>query len=97
VRYLYSARLAPIGKPVNVPFEDGTPSFVTFEADTFELERKSKTKPEIWIDHRRDLRIGKVGAMYTDLRREWWCCDFMLDRDVRTTSSSRLVSPSRLA
>ena len=80
-RYIYSAKLVPIGKPVNIPFEnDGTLGISTFTDKSFEIERTSKTKPEIWVDHDRDLRIGKIGMLYT--QREWWCCDFWLDREV---------------
>ena len=66
----------PLGVPVRIPFEDGGPQELsTFTDSSFELERTSKTKPEIWVDHDRALRIGNVAALYTNL--DWWCCDFM--------------------
>ena len=85
-RYLYSARLVPIGKPVRMQFNDGSPpELMTFTDESFEIERTSKTKPAICIDHNKDLRIGRVGLLYTDggpSSPRWWCADFMLDVDV---------------
>lgn len=81
MRCIYSARLVPIGKPVRIPAEDGgTPIVSTFTDKSFEIDRRSKTKPEVWMNHERALRIGHVAMLYT--QRDWWCCDFMLDRDV---------------
>jgi hypothetical protein len=83
-RYLYSARLVPIGKPVRIPFvvDDRPPKVSTFTADTFELERTAKTKPPVLANHDRNLEIGRVVQLYTDMDREWWCAHFTLDRDV---------------
>jgi hypothetical protein len=78
-RYIYTAKLLPIGKPVKIPCEDGGPCVSTFNDTSFEIERTSKTKPEIWVNHDRDLRIGNVAMLYT--HRDWWMCDFMPDRD----------------
>jgi len=80
-RYIYSARLVPIGKPVRIPFEDGSPPEPeTFTDESFEIERTSKTKPAIWLEHDKGLRIGQAVVLY---RHEgWWCADFALDADV---------------
>ena len=79
--YIYTARLVPLGKPVRIPVEDGGPvGRLDVHDKSFEIERTSKTKPEIWVDHDRALRIGNVAMLYTS--RDWWCCDFMLDRDI---------------
>jgi len=79
-RYIYTAKLVPIGKPVRIPFQDGSPTELsTFTDKSFELERTAKTKPEVWINHDRNLRVGKVAALYR--HRDWIWCDFMLDRD----------------
>ena len=79
-RYIYTAKLVPIGVPVRIPSEDDGSCVSTFDDKSFEIERTSKTKPEIWIDHDRELRIGKVVMLYT--HGDWICCDFHLDRDV---------------
>jgi hypothetical protein len=82
-RYVYSARLVPVGSPVRIPFLEGGGSKVsTFTADAFDLERTAKTKPPVWINHDPELAIGRVVQLYTDADREWWCAHFMLDRDV---------------
>ena len=80
-RYLYSARLVPIEKPVCVPFVDGSPpELSTFTDESFEVERTSKTKPPIYVNHDKGLQIGRVGLLSRD--GGWWCADFMLDADV---------------
>ncbi len=93
-RYIYEAKLLPIGEPVRIPFDDGTPcaETLTFNDKSFEIERTSKTKPEIWLNHSRDLRIGKVAMLYTS-REGWWCCDFVLDRDVPDDLEFELGQP----
>lgn len=81
MRYVYTARLVPIGVPVRIPVEDGSaPELQTFTDWSFEIERTSRTKPEIWIDHDRSLRIGRVGMLYR--HAEWWSADFLLDAEV---------------
>jgi hypothetical protein len=80
-RYIYTAKLVPIGKPVNIPDQETRqPCISTFDDKSFEIERTSKSKPEVWVDHDRNLRVGKVGALY--VQRGWHWCDFQLDRDV---------------
>jgi hypothetical protein len=80
-RHIYTARLLPIGRAVRIPdADDATRRTYTFNNRSFEIERTSKTKPEVWIDHDPALRIGNVGMLYT--QRDWWCCDFTLHRDV---------------
>ncbi|HEX5585417.1 hypothetical protein [Gaiella sp.] len=79
-RYIYTAKLLPIGKPVNIPYEDGGRCISTFHDKSFEVERTAKTKPEVWVNHDRDLRIGNVAMLYT--HRDWWMCEFMLSREV---------------
>ena len=79
MRYFYTARLLPIGKRVNIPDEKtGKPYFTTFNDKSFEIERTSKTKPEIWVNHNQAVRVGQVVMLYVS-RAGWWECDFMLD------------------
>jgi len=81
-RYLYSARLVPIGKPVRIPFveNDRPPELTTFDDSSFELERTSKTKPPVCLNHDKNLQIGRVGVLTRD--GGWWCADFLLDADI---------------
>jgi hypothetical protein len=77
-RYIYTAKLVPIGKAVKIPCEDGGPCVSTFNDKSLEIERTSKTKPEIWVGHDQNLRIGNIAVLYT--HQDWWMCDFGLDR-----------------
>jgi hypothetical protein len=80
-RYLYTAKLAPIGKPVRIPTEDGGTTrwkTYTFTNDSFKIERESRRKPEVWVDHDRALRIGQVLALYVS-RDQWLCADFHIN------------------
>jgi hypothetical protein len=80
-RWLYEARLVPIGTPVNIPDANTRqPNITTFHERSFEIERTSKTKPEIWVDHDPDIRVGKVWLLYTS--RSWWMCDMALDPEL---------------
>ena len=81
-RYLYSARLVPIGKPVRIPFveNDRPPELTTFDDSSFELERTAKTKPPVCLNHDKNLQIGRVGVLTRD--GGWWCADFLLDADI---------------
>lgn len=44
-RYLYTARLVPIGGRVNIPKLDGTPWYTSFHNRSFDLERESRPLP----------------------------------------------------
>ena len=82
-RHIYETRLVPLGKPVSIPVVgDGTSRLMTltFNDKSFELERTARTKPEVWVNHDRALRIGQVAMLYTS--REFWCCDWLPDRDI---------------
>jgi hypothetical protein len=82
-RYLYSARLVPIGTPVRIPYLVGGGSKVsTFTAEDFAIERTAKTKPPVWVAHDRNLGIGRIVQLYTDAGREWWCACFAMAREV---------------
>jgi hypothetical protein len=90
-RYLYSARLVPVGKPVRIPFEDGSAGeLATFDDQAFKVERASKAKPEIWVNHDKALRIGEVILLYR--QDGWWCCDFAVP-DVRDGISFEVGQP----
>jgi hypothetical protein len=70
-----------MGKPVRIPTEDGGTTrwkTYTFDHNSFKIERTSKTKPEVWVDHDRALRIGQVLALYVS-RDQWICADFHIN------------------
>ena len=72
MRYIYSDRLVPIGKSARIPAEDdGAPIVSTFNDKSFEIERTSKTKPEIWVNHNRAVKVGNV-VMLSVKRAGWW-------------------------
>jgi hypothetical protein len=84
-RYIYEAKLLPIGEPVRIPVNEAEPrrwETSTFDDKAFEIERTAKTKPEVWVNHNRALRIGQVVMLYVSRREGWWCAEFVLDRDV---------------
>ena len=92
-RFLYSARLVPMGRPVNIPNEDGTPSFETFHDKSFELDRKAKTKPDVCLNHDRAMVIGKLAMLYTS---DNWCAATSCSRR-SPPASGKYVSPCRSA
>jgi len=63
-RFIYIARLVPIGKPVNIPEENGTPCYTTFEPNTFETARKSRQQIPICVGHDRNCTVGAVQMLY---------------------------------
>ena len=71
-RWMYEARLVPIGVPVRLPDAEtrvlGAPE--TFHDKSFEIERTAKTKPEIWCNHDRGVKVGNVWMLYVS--RGWW-------------------------
>ena len=81
MRYFYSARLVPIGQPVRIPDEKpGRASVSEFHDKSFEIERASKTKPEVWVNHDRAVKVGKV--MMLSVNRGWREADFLLDPEL---------------
>ena len=79
--YLYRARLVPIGQPVRIPDPDtGRTSLHQFDDKSFEIERTSKAKPGVWVNHDRALNVGKVETLA--VRQGWWIADLVLDPDV---------------
>jgi hypothetical protein len=65
-RYLYSARLVPLGAKVRG---------VTYDARAF----STLTRPiNVCVNHDRELVVGEVGVLYHD-REGWHCCDFTID------------------
>jgi hypothetical protein len=67
--------------PVRIPVVRGSGSEVsTFTDESFEIERTSKTKPPVCLNHDKNLRVGRTAMLYR--HAGWWCADFVLDDDV---------------
>ena len=83
-RYIYTARLVPLGRAVRIPDADEPTrrDVYEFTTESFTLERTSKGRVRIpvLVDHDPALRVGEVGLLY--VRRDWFCADFQLDRDI---------------
>lgn len=74
-RWLYTAKIAPIGKPFRIPGDEGVP--VLLDTSSFALERQ---RPWLTPVHLHHDRAKKIGAL-SDLRpgNEWWLADILLD------------------
>jgi hypothetical protein len=91
-KYLYSARILPIGRPVVIPDEKGgRRERVTFTEDNFTIERKSRNPAKVLLDHDLIKQIGKVQTLW---RHEgWFVADFTLDPGSHGRAACR---PARL-
>ena len=84
-RYIYTCKVVPLNTPVRIPFlvADGRPAEpVTFDDQSFELERTAKTKPPVCLNHDKDLQIGRIVQLFRDQDGAWLCAHFALDPDV---------------
>jgi hypothetical protein len=82
MRYLYDAKLVPIGQPVNLHDEHGRPDFYTFDEKSFEIERTRPSNVNVCLKHDRSKRIGKLTNLIPF--RGWWICDFTIDPALRS-------------
>jgi hypothetical protein len=79
-RYLYSARVVPVGKPATVRGDQGQPVTFTFDEHDFSVTRtilRTGGDIPILLNHNSDLRIGRLRSLESG--RTWWAASFELD------------------
>ena len=80
-KYLYSARILPICRPVVIPdVKGGGREPQTFTEDSLRIERESRNPGKVLLDHDVLKRIGEVQTLW---RHEgWFVADFTLDPEL---------------
>lgn len=81
-KWVYQARVVPIGKPMLVPDGHGQPTTFTFDRFNFSLSQRNAGAGDIPIllDHDPKLEVGKIRSLSPN--RDWWVCSFELREDV---------------
>ena len=80
-KWLYQARLVPIGRPTTVRGDHGQP--VTFSFDKHHFSRSCTAAARdipVCLSHDHSLRVGNLRSLNPN--REWWICEFELREDV---------------
>jgi hypothetical protein len=76
-RYLYNARVVPIGKPATIRGYDGQPVTFTFDEFDFSMSRSNARDIPVYIKHDPTLEIGNLHSLTPN--REWWVACFEID------------------
>jgi hypothetical protein len=76
-RYVYTAKLVPLDRPVTIPDQNREPLTVIYREDTLALQAKRPQNIDLLLEHHRDLPIGKLSALHVD--RGWWLGTFTVD------------------
>ena len=81
-KWLYQARVVPMGKPILFPDNHGRPMTFTFDKVNFSQSRRNVDAGDIPIllAHDPKLEVGKLRSLTPN--REWWICSFELREDV---------------
>jgi hypothetical protein len=81
-KWLYQARVVPMGKPLLFPDSHGRPTTFTFDEVNFSQSRRNVGAGDIPIllNHDPKLEVGKLRSLNPN--REWWICSFELREDV---------------
>jgi len=81
-KWLYQARVVPMGKPLLFPDSHGRPTTFTFDEVNFSQSRRNVGAGDIPIllNHDPNLEVGKLRSLNPN--REWWICSFELREDV---------------
>ena len=81
-KWLYQARVVPMGKPVLFPDQHGRPTTFTFDKFNFSPSQRNAGAGyiPILLTHDPDLEVGKLRSL--NANREWWICEFELREDV---------------
>ena len=81
-KWVYQARVVPMGKPMLFPDHHGRPTTFTFDKVNFSQSRRNVDAGDIPIllTHDPKLEVGKLRSLNPN--REWWICSFELREDV---------------
>ncbi len=81
-KWVYQARVVPMGKPMLFPDNHGRPTTLTFDEVNFSQSRRNVDAGDIpvLLDHDPKLEVGKLRSLNPN--REWWICAFELREDV---------------
>jgi len=79
-KYLYQARVVPIGKPWTVHDNQGQPVTWTFDRFRFSDSCARARNIPVCLSHDLDMRIGNLRSLSPN--REWWVCFFELNDEL---------------
>ena len=81
-KWVYQARVVPMGKTMLLPDSHGRPTMFTFDEVNFSQSRRNVGAGDvpILLDHDPTLEVGKLRSLNPN--REWWICSFELREDV---------------
>ena len=79
-KYLYQARVLPVGRPTTLPDDAGRPVTFVFDQDNFSLSRSRAHDIPVCIGHDHGLEIGNLRSLTPNLG--WWVACFELNDEL---------------